>query len=301
MNRFPPRRILVAADLSAAALTAVDAAKELAQQWGAAIEIVSVELPPMIAAGGGYDGKPWSALPPMPEAKREMEARLRAAAGGFPAARLKLRTVQGWPPSALLELARPERADMMVMGTHGYAGLDRLVTGSVAEAVIRRAQIPVLAVPETAGVSEVARVLAPWNGRPYATHALRWARELARSLCATLDVLHVDEPGVPFEGNREGLDERLSAILGGGTDWVLHARKGEARRVIVEEANSGHYELVVLSAHRRSFAEDFALGSTVERLLRHAAVPVLGVPSGGARPRLMRRVAARAAETAQRS
>lgn len=292
MKRFPLKRLLVAADLSAPSLSAIDAAKALAQQWDAVLEVVYVERPPMLVAGP--NAVPVSALPVIPEPWREIEEKLRKAVGVFPAEHLKLRRIYGWPPAALLELARPERADLMVMGTHGYAGLDRLLTGSVSEAVIRRAQIPVLAMPERKSISDVSRVLVPWNGRPYATRALRWARELARSLCATLDVLHVEEPGLSVKQDVAGLDKQLVSILGAGSDWTLHTRKGDARKCIVAEANSGRYELVALSAHRRSFAADFVLGSTVERVLRHSEVPVLGIPSGMLHPRLVKGLAARA-------
>jgi nucleotide-binding universal stress UspA family protein len=238
MRRFPPKRILVVADLSSPSSSAVDAAKELALQWDGAIEIVC-------------------------------------------------------PSAALLELAGPERADLMVMGTHGYAGLDRLLTGSVAEAVIRRARIPVLAVPDRKSILGVSRVLSPWNGSPYATRALRWARELARISHAILDVLYVEEPGLAVQQNWASLDARLISILGSGADWTLRTRRGDARKLIVAEANSGRYELAVLSAHRRSFASDFVLGSTVERLLRHSEIPVLGVPSGRLLPLSIKKLAAR--------
>lgn len=294
MKRFPPRRILVAADLSGPSRSALDAAKALARRWGAALEIVYVQQPPMLPTWSTPDGMPVSPPLASQESRREVAEKLRKAAEGFPAERLKLRTILGWPPAVLLELARPERADLMVMGTHGYAGLDRLLTGSVSEAVVRRAQIPVLAVPERKGVVDVSRVLAPWNGRPYATRALRWARELARSLGATLDVLHVKEPGAAIDKNGAALERRLASILGAGPDWMLHTRKGDARARVVAEANSGRYDLVVLSAHRRAFAADFVLGSTIERLMRHAEVPVLAVPSGRTRPRLVRRLVSRA-------
>lgn len=291
MKRFPPKRILVAADLSAPSLSALNAAKALARRWGAALEIVHVESPPMLDVWAG-PGLPVGVPPVTREARHRIEEKLRKAAAGFPAARLKLRTVHGWPPSALLELARSERADLLVMGTHGYAGLDRLLTGSVSEAVIRRARIPVLAVPEKRSIPEVTRVLAPWNGRPYATRALRWARELARGLHATLVVFHVDESARPLATDWPGLRRRLDAVLGAGPDWTLRVRTGDARARIIAEANSGTYEFVVLSAHRRPFAADFALGSTVERVLRHAHIPVLAVPSGGPRSRFARRLAA---------
>lgn len=291
MKRFPPKRILVAADLSAPSLAALDAAKELALRWDADLEVVHVQNSPESVLWAGPDSMPLSVPAPAPEPRRKIEEKLRRAAAGIPDDRLKLRTLRGWPQSVLLELARPERADLMVMGTHGYAGLDRLLTGSVAEAVIRHARIPVLTVPERKSVSGVTRVLAPWNGRPYAARALRWSRELARSLGATLDVLHIEEGAPPSGKARQALDRRLTALLGAGPDWTLRSRAGEARARIVAEANSGRCGIVVLSAHRRPFVGDFVLGSTVERLLRHAAVPVLAVPSGLARPRLIRRPA----------
>lgn len=294
MNKFPPRRILAAADLSGPSLSALTAAKALAQQWDAKLEVVHVRRPPLLVAPIGPDAIPVGPVLPPPESRRRVDAALRRALAGFPPERLRLRTVQGWPPSVLLELAKPRSADLMIMGTHGYAGLDRLLTGSVAEAVIRRSGIPVLAVPERKDVREIARVLAPWNGSPYATRALRWARDLARDLGATLDVLRVKEPATAHESD-EKLEKQLVALLGAGAGWTLRTRKGDARAAIVAEANSGRYELAVLSAHRRPFGADLVLGSTVERLIRHAEIPVLAVPSGMTRPHPARRLAARAA------
>lgn len=294
MKRFPPQRLLAAADLSEPSLTALEAAKTLARQWDASLEIVYVQQPAAPVAWVGPDAVPVSLPPAAIEPPRKIEEKLRKAAAGFPPERLKLRTVSGWPSAALLELAQPERAGLMVMGTHGYGGLDRLLTGSVAEAVIRRARIPVLAVPERKNVGDIARVLAPWNAAPYATRALRWARELSRSLCATLDVLYVKEPGEAVDENWATLDKRLMTILGPGPDWSLRTRKGDARKCIVDEANSGRCELVVLSAHRRPFGTDFVLGSTVERLMRHSQIPVMAVPSGAPHASLVRRLAARA-------
>lgn len=291
MKRFPPRRILVAADLSAPSLSAIDAATALARRWGSALEIVYVQPPPI-----GVWSEPGLPVLPSPETSdppRNLMKRLRRAAAGFPRERLTLRLARGRPEAALLQMARPGRADLLVMGTHGYAGLERLLTGSVSEAIIRNAGIPVLAVPARKGVGKTARVLAPWNGGPYATRALRWARELSRGLDATLDVLRVKESGLPTAKDFPALRRRLEAIMGDGPDWTFRVCAGDARARIVAEANGGRYGLVVLSAHRRSFAGDFALGSTIERALRHSNVPILAVPSGS-RPRSVRRMVARA-------
>ncbi len=53
---------------------------------------------------------------------------------------------EGNPVQAILELARREKADLIVMGSHGHDGLKRLLLGSTTEGVIRRSAVPVLVV-----------------------------------------------------------------------------------------------------------------------------------------------------------
>lgn len=218
---------------------------------------------------------------PAPEDERRFERRLRDAASGFPPERLTVRTLHGWPIGAALERAAAS-ADLLVLGTHGYSGLDRLLLGSVAEAVVRSSPVPVLTVHASRSPLRAARVLAPWNGLPHATRALRYASALARGLGAELRVLRVVPKGKPVASAAPGLGRTLEDVLGpaGPGRWSLRVRTGDAREHIVREANSGRYGLVVLSAHRRPFSTDAVLGSAVERTMRHSRIPVLAVPSG---------------------
>jgi nucleotide-binding universal stress UspA family protein len=61
-----------------------------------------------------------------------------------PAVAYEHHVVMGDPATEIIQLARSEGADLIVMGTHGRTGLTRLMMGSVAEAVVRRAPCPVL-------------------------------------------------------------------------------------------------------------------------------------------------------------
>jgi nucleotide-binding universal stress UspA family protein len=54
---------------------------------------------------------------------------------------------QGVPPQAIVAFARESGIDLIVMSTHGRFGLDRIIYGSVAEAIVRGVHIPVLLVP----------------------------------------------------------------------------------------------------------------------------------------------------------
>ncbi len=78
------------------------------------------------------------------------------------------RLVIGEPADLILEVAEKERAELIVMGTHGRSGLARVLTGSVAEAVIRRSRLPVITVKrpptETVHEADEQRYLMPRPG-----------------------------------------------------------------------------------------------------------------------------------------
>jgi len=60
-------------------------------------------------------------------------------------------TAEGSPSREIVEYANQHGCDLIVMGTHGRGGIDRLLLGSVAERVVRSAHVPVVTVPvETA-------------------------------------------------------------------------------------------------------------------------------------------------------
>jgi nucleotide-binding universal stress UspA family protein len=70
-----------------------------------------------------------------------------------PTARVEYRVEEGHPAETILAVAQEVRADLIVMGTHGRSGARRLLMGSVAEAVSRRAACPVVTVRSSVPVS----------------------------------------------------------------------------------------------------------------------------------------------------
>jgi nucleotide-binding universal stress UspA family protein len=142
------RRILVALDLSDASRRVLDVAAGVARILDAELVLLHVVAP----AAGMVDG----ALPfplPSPEgalARRhqEAEARLSEVAAGLATsgARVATRAVVGVGVAAtILEQAAEQGIDLVAMTTHGEGGVRRLLLGSVADKVIRGAEVPVLA------------------------------------------------------------------------------------------------------------------------------------------------------------
>ncbi len=131
-------KILVPTDFSHSGDAALELATMLARDTGAQIEIVHVEESPLAYGGGEmYYGIP------EPNAG-ELRNMLLKIVPADPSIGYRHHLLMGDPADALTRFAADEGIDMIVMGTHGRSGLMRILMGSVAEAVVRRATCPVL-------------------------------------------------------------------------------------------------------------------------------------------------------------
>lgn len=145
----PYQRILVPVDFSDCANEVVEQAIELARPIGATIFLVHAleRTVGLRRSAPVADSK--GAVHSVESTVREAAAKLlpkfvrQARDSGVEA---DARIVEGLPADVVLDLAKQLPADLIVMGTHGRTGLERLVLGSVAETVLRRADVPVLTV-----------------------------------------------------------------------------------------------------------------------------------------------------------
>lgn len=132
--------ILYPTDFSTAGHAALDLATSLARDRGGRLLILHIEEPPMAYGGGElYYG---TAEPD----RNELNRMLSAVVPTDPAVPYEHRLMAGSPAATILELAEREHADLIVMATHGRTGLFRVLMGSVAEEVVRKAKCPVLTV-----------------------------------------------------------------------------------------------------------------------------------------------------------
>ncbi len=219
--------------------------------------------------------------------RRHVRKRLGAAADQL---RLQFETADAHPVDAILKAAGKHRTDLIVLGTQGRGGAQRLWLGSVAENVIRRAEVPVFVVrqkqhefistSDPKAAPRLATILCPVNFSQASRAALRHAVSLAQQFNAQLIT-----PCVIESGDSRGMTEakrELAAWLveagAGQCDTQIVARKGQAAEQIVSLAAVARADLVVLGAHRRSSLQTWLWGDTTELVLRHAPAPVLVVP-----------------------
>ena len=140
------QRIVCATDFSDTAEAAWEMACDLARVHRSTLALVHafVELPAYAApdAPGPVVGEIWD------EQRRWVQQSLdeRVAAARASGLHAKALVMTGSPAPAIAEAAAGEHADLLVIGTHGRTGINRLLIGSIAERVIRIAPCPVLTV-----------------------------------------------------------------------------------------------------------------------------------------------------------
>ena len=136
------RAILVAADFSGCSEDAFRVSHALARDYRARLIVLHVATPPPLVTPGELQ----RALQQPGGYRAELEERLRHVYAADSPAGVEYRVQDGDPAIEILGVAREARCDLIVMGTHGRTGLGRLLMGSVAEQVVRKAACPVLTV-----------------------------------------------------------------------------------------------------------------------------------------------------------
>jgi nucleotide-binding universal stress UspA family protein len=148
-------RILIATDFSECSNTALDVASRLANEAGARLYIVhvngivDVSVPAIPGVEGGYYyDAPWG------HERHEVRERLETIVPTVGNVTYEHCYMTGFPVAEILKFADREHIDLIVIGSHGRTGFSRLLMGSVAEGVVRKAMCPVLVVKQPTTLAE---------------------------------------------------------------------------------------------------------------------------------------------------
>lgn len=142
------KKILFATDFSHSSDAALSFASTLAAESDALLYISHVgnSTPAYIAGYYGFDPTPGL----QEKISKENREQLESIKPTVERVRFEHRYLTGYPEEEIINLAEAEDVDLIVIGSHGRTGLSRLLLGSIAEAVIRRAACPVLTVKQPA-------------------------------------------------------------------------------------------------------------------------------------------------------
>lgn len=202
------------------------------------------------------------------------------------------------PPESIIDYAEDHDVDLIVMGTHGRRGVERLLIGSVTEEVVRAAPCPALTIRSSATAhpdEAVRRILVPVDFSEASEAAILHAKEIAQTYGAEIDLIHVVEEAVypsaygvePVSIPTQEIIERVEASLAdlvrkdiGYEHAKVQAVVGYAPRAILDHAKESEADLIVIATHGRTGLDRVLLGSVTERVLRQSPTPVFVVKPG---------------------
>jgi nucleotide-binding universal stress UspA family protein len=190
---------------------------------------------------------------------------------------------------------REANAGAVVMGTHGRGLFGRAFIGSVTQHVLRKVPVPILTVCRATRPLTFERILYATDLTEASHQAFGSVLELAAGARPTVAVLHaVNEPTLVYveAGMAAAIDNkgqlldaargRLKALVAEaserniGTETLLV--EGNPAQAILTAAEHDCADLIVMTVSKKGLIERALLGSTAERVIREAHLPVLSIP-----------------------
>ncbi len=202
---------------------------------------------------------------------------------------------EGSAPDCILSLAQARRTDLIVMGTHGRRGYDRLVLGSVTNRVMRKTPCPVLAIckaPHEASaageerhrVHHLNRILFCTDFSENSELALDYAISATKEYDAELTLLHVLEDAPSTVRKEEAmavvtkqLDELIPQERRKALKTKTTVRIGKPYQQIIQLVLEAQIDTVVMGVRGRGALDLAVFGSTTYRVMQLGTCPVLAV------------------------
>jgi nucleotide-binding universal stress UspA family protein len=200
----------------------------------------------------------------------------------------------GTATDLILSLAEARAVSLIVMGTHGLRGIDRLMLGSVTERVLRKARCPVLAVRRPAhdfvspgGKADpinLKRIVLCMDFSDHAHRALNYGLSFAKEYNAELTLLHVVEHP-PRPASLQGAISRATKQLKESvpprarrpSPVKFLVRDGKPYEQIIKLALETQTDLVIMGVRGLGSLHSALFGSTTYRVIQLGPCPVLAV------------------------
>jgi len=304
--RLQIRSILVPTDFSKPSLRAIEFALPLVKKFGAQLHLVHV-------FALDYPLASMAAMPlilPDLEVGKRVRRHLRDVARTY-SLRLgheNIHALRGRAFEEICRLARAQNIDLIITSTRGLTGLKHLALGSTAERVVRYSPCPVLVLHPfgktgrngkmTKGQLSFRKILVPIDFSECSMTGVAYAKALAGEFGSNLVLLHSvaiqsyvssDEyarlgfPQLMQQAEKAARNQMGDLVENADWDGVAEVETsmqiGHAGQQICARAVEHRADLIVTSTHGTTGLKHMLVGSTSDYVVRHAACPVLVVPS----------------------
>lgn len=290
-------RVLFATDGSGPAKNANALLRQLVLPVTERLTVLSV-APQSFLSGARPD--PAFLLKASPAARRtalaESEEEAQAAATELdPGVEVDAIARWGNPIEEILRAARRAPADLIVLGAKGHSGLSLMLLGSVSQGVVQHSTLPVLIVrPE---IERVERVLIGYDDSPEARKAISFLDRFAMPLDVEIILSYVDTPFPKAQRVSRSKSMAAAAEAAERSHDLEEAALGEVARRLGDQgyrvstevlqgaaapeldssARKHHAGLIIVGSRKPAPARHYLIGSTAEKLVRHAEASVLVV------------------------
>jgi nucleotide-binding universal stress UspA family protein len=280
------RKLLVAIDFDAHAKQVLKTAAAVASSFNAELLLVHSATP--VVDGIGADTIPINSYDVNLELAQNRLAELAASEPALRSIHHREIVKYAAPVELVEQAVRAHDVDLVIAGSHGARGLERLALGSVAEAMLRHVTCPVLIVGPhaTSFICPFRSVLLASKLELAELRAAQYASALAEKFHGKLILLHVIEQNTAVDGRESGriehqVHEELTRLL--PEDLGLYSRAevraeyGKPAKVATLIAREVCAGVIVCGVRENAALGDHTLGSTLAEIIRHAHCPVLCV------------------------
>jgi nucleotide-binding universal stress UspA family protein len=295
---IPFRKILVPIDFSEPSIRALDCGLALATRLKARLFVAHIVPEVPVPYAFPIEG--------LAAETKQRERALKEIQELIPEQRAKLVDLQpivqvGHIEGDLLKIVNEQSVDLIVMGSHGRRYFSRWFLGSVTEHILRKVPVPILTVshleetkyPFGGGVMSFRRLLYATDLGDSSASGMKYTIELAQQFSAELIVMTVveyfnrsyeaaafldSERAERIQGVQKQLDAFVAREKPAGLKVKTLVIDGKAYEQILSTADELNVDCIVLNLQSKSLLERAFLGSTAERVVRLAPIPVLSIP-----------------------
>jgi nucleotide-binding universal stress UspA family protein len=279
-------RILVGTDYSKQARLALRMAITIGEIFGS--EIFLVHAVPSFVYGEGSELVAPESLTALLDAAKDEMNELVASEPRLQALRVQTTVDYSGGADLIEQVADKAKVNLIVVGSQGASGLERLLLGSTAETVLRKAACPVLVVgPNCHDENHPFRsILFATDLETTSLRAAQYASALAERVNGRLTFLHVVEdaprvPGVQSDVAATRLRRELQSLLPADAELFckpkVRLEYGSPAKAITGVAESESASLIVVGLRNRKPLAEHAPWSTLSHVIREAKCGVLGV------------------------